>query len=200
MIPDRAVPSPTAVTVTRSDPPAATVPATTRVARPLGDGARLAGDHRLVHVGAASCTVPSAGARAPGRTRTMSPSRSSEIGTSVGLVAIDPLGGVRQQFRQGRERTAGLGDRAHLEPMAEEHDRDQGGQFPPDLDLEQAERARPRVTKATTMAIEMRVIIPGWRSPQFAGRAAQEDQPAVEEHDRAEDRRHVLDRGFIGSM
>ena len=47
------------------------------------------------------------------------------------------------------------------------------------------------VTKATTIASEMRVIIPGWRARQLALRAAQEDEAAVEEDDRAEDRRHV---------
>ena len=45
------------------------------------------------------------------------------------------------------------------------------------------------VTNATTIASEIRVIIPGWRSAQLRRRAAEEDEAAVEEDDRAEDRR-----------
>jgi hypothetical protein len=58
-------------------------------------------------------------------------------------------------------KAARLGYRAHLEPMTQEHDRDQGRELPPDLDLEQAGVPAHDVTM---MAIEMSVIIPGWQS------------------------------------
>ena len=113
------------------------------VARLLRHRPRLAGDHRLVDVGRPSTTMPSAGTRAPGRTRTTSPTARAASGTVSVPSPVDPLGGVRQELGEGRQGAARLGDRAHLEPVAEEHDRDEGRELPPDLDLEQAERAGP---------------------------------------------------------
>ena len=91
-----------------------------------------------------SATTPSAGTRAPGPDEhEVADARAPTSGTVLGAVAGHPLGGVRQQVGERRERAARLGDRAHLQPVAEQHDRDEGGQLPPDLDLEEAERRRP---------------------------------------------------------
>ena len=46
------------------------------------------------------------------------------------------------------------------------------------------------VTKATTIAREMRVIMPGSAVGQLAAGTAQEDEPAVDEDDGPEDRRN----------
>ncbi len=48
----------------------------------------------------------------------------------------DPFRGVRQQLGECGEGPAGLSDGAHLQPVAEEHDRDEAGEFPPDLHVE----------------------------------------------------------------
>jgi hypothetical protein len=37
-----------------------------------------------------------------------------------------------------------LGNRPHFQPVAQDHDRRQGCEFPPDFDLEQAESSRQR--------------------------------------------------------
>ena len=111
--------------------------------RLLGHGGGLAGDHRLVHIGAALDDDAVGGDAAPGRTRTTSSERSREIGT-LGTSVRHALGGIRQQVRERCERAACLGDRAHLEPVAEEHDRDQRRELPPHFDLEPTERRGPR--------------------------------------------------------
>ena len=81
MIPERAVCSPVAVMLTRRLPPLATVPAITLA--PATFGTVL--DSPVIMDSSTSAdpsaTVPSAGTRAPGRTRTMSPTRNSESGT-----------------------------------------------------------------------------------------------------------------------
>ena len=159
----------------------------------FGDGAGLAGDHRLVHVGG------SRDDQAIGR----DPRTGSDEHDIVHLQCADrhflgaigrhPLGGVRQQSREGRERALCLRDRPHLEPVPEQHDRDQGGQFPPDLDLEEAERASPRGHEGDDDRQRDEGHHPGLAVGQLALGSTDEDQPAVEEDDRAEDRRHVLD-------
>ena len=81
IIPERAVWSPTAVMRTRRLPPLTTVPAIT-VAPGRFDTVL---DSPVIMDSstwaAPSTTVPSAGTRAPGRTRTTSPTRNSESGT-----------------------------------------------------------------------------------------------------------------------
>ena len=69
--------------------------------------------------------------------------RGSRLRDRLGASTGDLLGRVGQQFGQRGKRPAILSDRAHLEPVSEEHDRDQGRELPPDLDLEDAERAGP---------------------------------------------------------
>src|SRR3972149_5190404 len=64
------------------------------------------------------------------------PGRPNPLGPPAGA----PLGRIGQQLGEGRQRPASLRDRAHLEPVPEEHDRDEGGELPPDLDLEEPGR------------------------------------------------------------
>ena len=81
MIPESAVWSPTAVMLTRRLPPLATVPATTLAPTPLDtvlDSPVIMDSSTSAEP---SATMPSAGTRAPGRTRTISPTRNSESGT-----------------------------------------------------------------------------------------------------------------------
>ena len=56
------------------------------------------------------------------------------------------------------------------------------------------------VTKATTIASEIRVIMPGLPVAELARRAAEEDQAAVDEDDRAEDRGHEVEPGNAGGV
>ena len=171
------------------------VPAMTVVADPLGDGTGLARDHRLVHVGGAVDDL--AIGRDPrswaDEHDIVHPQRAGRH--LLRAICNDSLGGVRQQSREGRERALRLRDRSHLEPVAEQHDRDQGGQLPPDLDLEEAESAGQRGHEGHDDRQRDQGHHPGLTVGQLALGSADEDQTAVEEDDRPEDRRHVLDAG-----
>ena len=93
---------------------------------------------------APSTTSPSAGTRRARADEHDVADRKRRRAATVSMPLVrDPLGAVRQQLGEGGERAARLGDRAHLEPVAEQHDRDQRRELPPDLDLEQAQRACP---------------------------------------------------------
>jgi hypothetical protein len=88
MIPASAVLSPVPVTSTRSDPGPFTVPAMTR-----SEARFFTGRDSPVIIDSSSTlspdlTAPSAGTRAPGRTRTVSPSRSAKSGTSSSPSAV----------------------------------------------------------------------------------------------------------------
>ena len=81
MIPASAVLSPIAVTLILSDPSPLTVPAMTFAPTAFSTGRDSPVIIDSLTAVAPSTTSPSAGTRAPGRTRTRSPSRSSETGT-----------------------------------------------------------------------------------------------------------------------
>ena len=182
-----------AVTFTRSEPPAATVPAMTSSPTCLEIGAGLARDHRLVHVGRPLDD------QAIGRDPRSWTDEHDIVHLQradrhlLGAIGNHPLGRVRQQSREGRERALCLRDRPHLEPVPEQHDRDQRGQFPPDLDLEEAERAGPRGHEGDDDRQRDEGHHPRLAVGQLALGSSDEDHPAVEEDDRPEDRRHVLD-------
>jgi len=81
MMPESAVSSPTAVTRTRRLPPAATVPPTTTAP----DALEISRDSPVIRDSSTSAvpsnTIPSAGTRDPGRTRTTSATRNCARGT-----------------------------------------------------------------------------------------------------------------------
>ena len=70
---------------------------------------------------------------------------SSAGATEDDPVAVDPLGLVGQQRGQRVQRGGGLGQRAHLDPVAEQHDDDQQRQLPPEVEvvIEQSEAGAP---------------------------------------------------------
>jgi hypothetical protein len=82
-----------------------------------------------------------------------------------------------------------LGDGAHLQPVAEQHDRDEGGELPPDLDVEQAQGAGPRRHEGDDDCQGDQGHHPWLAIGQLALRAADKDNAAVEEDQRAEDGR-----------
>ena len=145
MIPDSAVRSPTAVTRTRRLPPAATDPATTwspgsfvtgrdspvimdssTSARPVDDRAVDWDARPRAHEHDVTLLQCRRGARSR---RRLHPVRRSAVSG--------------QKLRQCLQRALGLHDGAHLEPVTEAHDGDEGGELPPDIDLEEAERGGP---------------------------------------------------------
>ena len=87
--------------------------------------------------------MPSAGTRPPERTSTTSP--GAQLGQRHRLdraVGVDPLGLVGQQRGQRVERARRLAERAHLQPVAEQHDHDQERQLPPEVQVEPADAER----------------------------------------------------------
>ena len=109
----------------------------------LGHGLRLTGDHRFVDVGRALGDDPVGRHAGAGSDQHHVPQDERVERHRLRSVLGHSLGGIGQQLGEGRKGAAGLGNRAHLEPVAQQHDGDQRGQLPPDLDLEQAERPGP---------------------------------------------------------
>ena len=116
------------------------------VADVLGDRLGLAGDHRLVELRRALDDLavgrhPGAGADQHDVTDAQvvdrRPSRRSPSGS-------DPLGLVGQQRGERGEGVLGLAERLHLLPVAEQHDRHQQRQLPPEVQVERVERRRHR--------------------------------------------------------
>ena len=139
---------------------------------------------------AAPSTIrPSAGTRAPERTSTTSPTRRSADRHPLDRAVVgDPLGVVGQQRGQRGERALGLADRLHLLPVAEQHDGDQRGQLPPEVQVEPAEAGGQRRDVGDGDRHRDQQHHPG-RPVAHLPDAADEERPAaVEEHDRAEHR------------
>ena len=106
-----------------------------RVARLALDGAGLARDHRLVERGRAlddAAVGGHAGARAhDDAVAEAQVARRDGLGARVG----DALGLVGEERGERVEGARGLGERAHLDPVAEEHDDDEEGELPPEVEL-----------------------------------------------------------------
>ena len=126
----------------------ATVPATT--ASPSSRVERCCDSPVIIDssmLAAPDTTRPSAGTRPPGRTTTTSPTRRSAGATVTDAIALDAFGLIGQQRRERVQCRRGLRERAHLDPVTEQHDHDQQRELPPEVELvvEEAEaRARGR--------------------------------------------------------
>ena len=97
----------------------------------LCNGHRLAGDHRLVHVALADlydAVGGHAGTRSHQHEVALTERRDCDIFDGVTDYA---LGCAGQQSGEFAQRTGRLRNRPHLDPMAEQHDGDERGQFPP---------------------------------------------------------------------
>ena len=144
-MPASAVSSPTASTRTRIDESVETVPATTRSPTAFGDRPRLAGDHRLVELGVAVDDL--AVGRHPATGTDQHDVADAQLGRPARSRDPSPsitLGVVGEQLGERGERASRLADRLHLLPVAEQHDRDQRGELPPELEVEPAEAGRHR--------------------------------------------------------
>src|SRR6266568_3032879 len=86
-----------------------------------------------------STTGPSTGTRVPGRGKDNVVHFQLRDWNGLSLGSAYTFGSVWEQRGECIERAARLGNGSHLQPMAEDHDRDQRRQFPPNLDLEEAE-------------------------------------------------------------
>src|SRR5262245_3170258 len=189
MMPDRAVASPTAVTRTRRLPPATTVPATTLAPGSFGTGRDSPVIIDSSTSAAPSATTPSAGTRAPGSDQDQVACAHRGERDDLDSRVRHPFDRVREQGRQGIEGAASLGDRPHLQPVAEEHDGDKRRELPPDVDCEEAERRGEGGDEGNRDRQADQGHHPWLAVRQLAARAAREDEAAVKEDDRAKNRR-----------
>ena len=83
-----------------------------------------------------------------------------------------------------------LAERAHLQPVAEQHDHDEQRELPPEVEIEAAdvELVARLAANATVIARAISSIMPGWRARSSATSTAQKRPTAVEEDDGAEHR------------
>ena len=138
-MPASAVFSPVPVTSTRREPEPFTVPAMTCASRTFRDGSRLAGDHRFVDVARAVAHDAVGGnARAGADEHQVS---LAEVGGGdlLGPLADDPHRRVGEKLGQFLQCALRLGNRSHLDPVAEDHDRDERRQLPPQVHAREAE-------------------------------------------------------------
>ena len=159
------------------------------IALGLRHGLGLTGDDRLVDVGRAVDDRAVDGDSGPGPHE--DDVTHPELRESDGLcvLTVDPFGGVREQRRECCQGPLRLGDRAHLQPVAEQHDRDEGRELPPDLDVEETQRPGPARHEGDGDGEGDEGHHPGLAVGQLATASAQEDEPAVQEDHRPEDRR-----------
>ena len=106
------------------------------ISRRLGDGSRLPGDHRLVQFGGALFDDAVGGYSAAGPHEDDVTDCQRVEGDVADVVSLDQFGVVGEQLGEDRDGAAGLADRLHLLPVAEQHDRDEQGQLPPELEVE----------------------------------------------------------------
>ena len=161
------------------------------VADGAGDGTGLTGDHGLVDVGTAVDDGAVGGDAAAG-------THDDDIADAqVGgcdrddLIALDPLGLVGQQRREGVERGTRLRERPHLDPVAEQHDDDQQGELPPELEfvIQDAEGRAPRREERDRDREADQEHHPRPAGAQLADRSGEERPAAPHVHDGAEQRR-----------
>jgi len=159
------------------------------VADAAGDGARLAGDHRLVDVGL-SVDHPAVGGDAAA-----GPHDDDIADGEVGgrhrhdAVALDPLGLVGQESGERVERRRGRRERAHLDPVPEQHDDDEERQLPPELELvvQDAEARAPRREEGDRDRERDEGHHAGPAAAELVAGAREERPSAPHVHDGAED-------------
>jgi len=147
--------------------------------RSLRDRPRLAGDHRLVELGFALHDRPVGGnARARTHEHDVADAQRRNRYRRRSSVGVDAFGLVGEELGQRGQRRARLPERLHLEPVAEQHDRDEGGELPPELEIEHPRLVASDATYATVIAMAMSSIIPGWRRRSSARAPSRNGQPA----------------------
>jgi hypothetical protein len=117
----------------------ATVPPTTSSPETFRHRPGLPGDHGLIEVGLALHDPPVGGDPSARADQDHVAGPEAVQGHDLDAVAFHPLGLIGEQLGQRRQSALGLADGPHLQPVAEQHDRDQGGELPPELQVEQAQ-------------------------------------------------------------
>ena len=163
------------------------------VARRLVHRLGLAGDHRFVD-GAGPFLHDAVGgnARAGPDEQQVAALQFRDRDFLRGTGLIQPHRHIRQQLREFLESALCLVDRTHLDPVAEQHDRHQRRQLPPQVQaLDNAERDQRAVKEGDGDRKRDQRHHARQAISQLVVSAADERRAAVEVHDRAEHRRDV---------
>jgi hypothetical protein len=99
---------------------------------------------------------------------------------------VDTFGVVREQLGERGERALCLSDRAHLEPVTEQHDRHQRRKLEPEIDVDPAELGRHGRAERDQQAHGDEQHHPGLAGFQLVPATAEEDGSAVQEDRSAE--------------
>jgi hypothetical protein len=159
------------------------------VHRPRDDGAaglfpersRLPGDHGLVDLAGAVPDRPVRGNAGAGSHEHEIAVTKRRDGNGLGAVGHDPFGAIREELGELLKRSLRLGDRAHLDPVAEHHDGDQRGELPPEVHPREAERHREAPAEGHRDRQRDERHHAGEASRELADRGADEDPAAVGE-------------------
>ncbi len=163
-----------------------------------GDGPGLPGDHRLVELGGPLGDLTVGGRPAPGSDQHHVAPPQGVDGNGLDLaVGPDPVGLIREQGGQGRQGVLGLAQGLHLLPVAQQHDRDQRSQLPPEVQVEPVEAGRQRRAVGHRDRHGDQEHHPRLAGLDLGPPTGQEGPAAPEEDDRAEDRPDPLDPGEV---
>jgi hypothetical protein len=113
----------------------------------------------------------------------------------LNLVSGYAFGCVWEQRRERVERATSLGNGSHFQPMAEHHGRNQRCQFPPDINLEQAESCGERRSERDYDRQADQSHHAGFVVGKFAPCPADEDQPAINKDGRSKNGRNEFRAG-----
>ncbi|MDQ0643469.1 hypothetical protein QFZ46_001629 [Microbacterium murale] len=164
-----------------------------RVSRRPGDGSRLTGHHRLVHRGGSVDDAAVCGNTPTGSDH--DEVAHDELGGRDfdDLVTLDPFRLIGKERGERIERGCRLRERAHLDPVPEEHDHDQECELPPELELmmKDAEGGTPRCEERDGDGKPDEEHHPGLARPDLADGTGEERPSAPHVHHGAEHRRDV---------
>ena len=151
------VSAPTAVVSTSSTPSRIDRAARDPIARALGDRQALAGDQRFVDVRCGPRPpLPSTGIRSPGRTMTTSPTLTSAVGSSTSVPSRRTRAVSGRSASSARMAAVVCRLARALEPLAEQHQRDDHGRRPRSRGAACPRCRRPRQQQVDAEAVGRR--------------------------------------------
>ena len=147
----------------------------------------LAGNHGLVNIGRALNNHSICRNTASGPNKNDVANAQLRERNRFSIVALDTFGSVRKKGGERIERAARLGNGSHFKPVTEEHDRNQRREFPPNVNLEQAECRSERSSKCGYDPQADESHHAGLVIGKFAPCSADENEAAINEDDCSKD-------------
>ncbi len=158
------------------------------LARPFCNRFRLAGHHRLVDVHFSGGDRSIGRHPAAGSDENFVTYRELGNGDRFGACRGNSVCLVRQQIGERSEGAAGLADGAHLHPVAEQHDGDEGRELPPELEVKPAESGGGRSDVGDRDRHTDQKHHPGLAILRLLHRSLQKRRTSIDEKNGAENR------------